>query len=172
MKQKFSTRLIAHIGLVLGLSTVLNMITIFTLPNGGSITLGSMVPIILIGFLYGPSIGFLTGGLFGVINLMLGAYIVHPIQLLLDYPLAFMVLGFASFFKNHRAIGTLLGVFLRFVCHVISGVVFFGSFTPEGMSPLLYSIAYNGSYMAIEAIITMVIISLLPVKRLKDILNI
>jgi len=172
MKSRFTTRLLTHIGLILGLSSVLNMITIFTLPNGGSITLGSMIPIIFISFLYGPSIGFLTGGLFGVINLMLGAYVVHPIQLLLDYPLAFMVLGTAGLFKNHKAIGTFIAIFLRFICHVVSGVVFFSSFTPEGISPIVYSITYNGSYMAIEALISIVIIWFLPVKRLKRILNI
>ncbi|KHD37231.1 proton-coupled thiamine transporter YuaJ [Clostridium acetobutylicum] len=165
-KIKFTTKLIAQVGVVLALSTVLSLFKIYKLPQGGSVTLGSMVPILLIAFFYGPEVGFLTGFLFGIIDLMLEPYLLHPIQVLFDYPLPYMALGFAGYFKNKKLLGTVIAVFIRFVFHVISGVVFFASSAPKGQSPLIYSIVYNGSFLSIDCIICLVIIAIIPLKRL------
>jgi thiamine transporter len=82
-------------------------------------------------------------------QLITGGYIVHPAQALLDYPIAFGVLGVTGFFKNRPLwLGISLGGVLRFFCHVLSGVVFFGSFAPEGTNVWVYSAVYNGSFMA------------------------
>ncbi|NEI39176.1 energy-coupled thiamine transporter ThiT, partial [Rhizobium leguminosarum] len=105
-KIKFTTKLVAQVGVVLALSTVLSLFKIYKLPQGGSVTLGSMVPILLIAFFYGPEVGFLTGFLFGIIDLMLEPYLLHPIQVLFDYPLPYMALGFAGYFKNKKLLGT------------------------------------------------------------------
>ena len=172
-KIKFTTRMITLVGLSIALATVLQFITILKLPQGGSVTAGSMVPIILIAFLYGPEVGFLTGFLFGIINFMVSPIALHPVQVLFDYPLPFMAIGIVGYFRSFNIKGVLGGVviamFARFACHFISGVVFFGSYAPKGTSVYLYSLLYNGSYMGVETIITCVIIALLPLKRLSKI---
>lgn len=169
-KIQFNTRMITLIGVSLALATVLQLIIIFKLPQSGSVTAGSMVPIILIALFYGPEVGFLTGFLFGIINFIVSPFALHPVQVLFDYPLPFMAIGIAGYFRNFKIKGILSGVviamFARFACHFISGVVFFGSYAPEGTSVYLYSFLYNGSYMGAEAIITCVIIALIPLKRI------
>lgn len=169
-KIKFTTQMITLIGLSIALSTVLQFITILKLPQGGSVTAGSMVPIILIALFYGPEVGFLTGFLFGIINFIVTPYALHPVQVLFDYPLPFMAIGIVGYFKGRDIKVILAGVVLamtaRFACHFISGVVFFGSYAPEGTSVYLYSLIYNGSYMGIETIISCVIIGILPLRRL------
>ena len=160
-------KIMSRIGIALALATILHLVKIVDLPNGaGSINLGSMVPILIISFVYGPEIGTLTGFLFGIIYLIISPYILHPIQVLFDYPLPFMAVGLAGFFKNKKLIGTTFGMFLQFICHFISGVLFFGQFAPEGWSPILYSLVMNGSVVAGNLLVVLVIISLLPISKL------
>ncbi|MDZ5034665.1 energy-coupled thiamine transporter ThiT, partial [Clostridium perfringens] len=98
-KIKLDSKIMARIGIALALATILHLVKIVDLPNGaGSINLGSMVPILLIAFIYGPEIGMLTGFLFGIIYLIISPYILHPIQVLFDYPLPFMAVGLAGYF--------------------------------------------------------------------------
>lgn len=163
---KFNSKLIARIGLAIALAFILDMIKIYSLPNGGgSISLGSMIPIIIISFVYGPSIGLFTGFLFGLFKLILDPYILNPIQVLFDYPLPFMAVGVAGFFKN-KYLGASVGMLLRFISHFISGVVFFGSYAPQGISPIIYSLSVNGLAVGGELIICLVLLTLLPVERL------
>lgn len=166
-KIKFTSRLITHIAVMLALAVVLDFLKIYRMPQGGSITLGGMVPIILISLWYGAEVGMLTGLLFGILSLILGPYVVHPVQLLLDYPLAFLALGTAGFFKSNKLVGTSIAVLLRFICHVTSGVIFFASYSEgTGHTPLIYSILYNGSFLLVDAIICIVILYLIPIDRL------
>ena len=125
-----------------------------------------MIPILLIAFMYGPEVGFLTGFLYGMITLILDPYILSPIQVLFDYPLPFTALGIAGFFKNKKYLGISLAVLVRFICHFISGVVFFGSYAPDGMSPIVYSLIVNGPMVGIEGIICLVILAILPIERI------
>ena len=175
-KIKFTTQMITLIGVSIALAASLQLITIIKMPQGGSVTAGSMVPIILISLFYGPEVGFLTGFLFGIINFIMTPFAVHPVQVLFDYPLPFMAIGIVGYFRSFNIRGILVGVIIamlaRFTCHFISGVVFFGSYAPKGTSVYLYSLLYNGSYMGLETIITCVIIGILPIKRLaKLVLN-
>ena len=168
-KIKLDTKTISRIGIALALATILHFIKILDLPNGaGSINLGSMVPILIIAFTYGPEIGMLTGFLFGVIYLIISPYILHPIQVLFDYPLPFMVVGLAGYFKNNKLIGSFIGMFIRFIFHFISGFLFFGEFAPEGWSPMLYSLVINGSVVGGNLIVILVLITLLPINRILD----
>jgi len=163
---KFDSKLVARIGLATALAFILDMLKIYTLPNGGgSISLGSMIPIFLISFIYGPSIGLFTGFLFGILQLIINPYILNPIQVLFDYPLPFMAVGIAGFFKN-KYLGATLGMLLRFVCHFISGVIFFGSYAPTGTSPIIYSIAVNGFAVGGELLICLTLLAFLPIDKL------
>ncbi|MFU0825127.1 energy-coupled thiamine transporter ThiT [Clostridium sp.] len=170
-KIKLNSRIIAIIGVSLGLAMVLKVFRIYHLPQGGSITAGSMVPILLVAFFYGPEIGFLTGFLYGLLTLSLDPYILHPVQVLFDYPLPFIALGLAGYFPNRKILGSIVAIFGRFLCHFISGWVFFGSFAPKGMSPFIYSLTVNGLFILIEGGVAIAIMSLLPVKNLRTILN-
>lgn len=88
--------------------------------------------------------------------------------MLLDYPLAFGALGLAGFFNKKKwglQIGYVIGVFGRFIFSTISGIVFFASYAPEGMNPILYSLGYQASYLVPEAVITLIIISIPPVAK-------
>ena len=165
-KISFTPQLIARIGIALALATILKMLRLYHFPQGGSITLGSMLPILLIAFMYGPEVGCLTGFLFGVITLVMDPYILHPVQVLFDYPLPFMALGLAGFFKDKRLFGAGIGILVRFICHFISGVAFFGSFAPEGVSPIIYSLTINGPMVGIEGIICLILLAALPVERI------
>ncbi|MCY6369498.1 energy-coupled thiamine transporter ThiT [Clostridium ganghwense] len=170
-KVKLDSKTVALIGVSLALASVLKIFRIYHLPQGGSITVGSMIPIILVAFFYGPEVGFLTGFLYGLITLILGPYILHPVQVLFDFPLPFMALGLAGYFSDKKILGAFVAIFGRFICHFISGVVFFGSYAPEGMSPVMYSLMVNGLFIAIEGGICLLIIGLLPIKNLKAIAN-
>lgn len=168
---KFDSKLITRIGLAIALAFILDMIKIYSLPNGGgSISLGSMIPILLISLVYGPSIGLFTGFLFGIFKLILDPYILNPIQVLFDYPLPFMLVGVSGFFNN-KYLGATIGMILRFLSHFISGVVFFGSYAPEGMSPIFYSLSVNGIAVGGELLICLTLLTFLPIERLVKILR-
>jgi thiamine transporter len=166
--RNFDTRVLAEIAIAIALATVLSYIKIFSMPYGGSVTLGSMVPILLISFRRDVKVGVTTGVIYGLVQMFLDGWFYSPVGMLLDYPLAFGVLGLAGLFKKRPIIGVVLGMAGRFVCHFISGVVFFGIYAPEGMSPVIYSAAYNGGYMLPEIVISAILIYLL-VQR--DVLN-
>jgi thiamine transporter len=155
------TRVLAEVAVMVALAYVLNMIKIFHLPQGGSVTLGSMIPILLIAFRHGLSMGASTGVVFGLVQLAFEGYIFHPVQVLLDYPIAFGVLSLAALFKKQPMFGVVVGLAGRFLAHFISGFVFFGIYAPEGWSPIVYSAVYNGSYIIPEMIISMIFIYLL-----------
>lgn len=165
-KIKLDAKMIARIGIALALACVLQMLRIYHTPMGGSVTLGGMVPILIITFMYGPEVGFLTGFLYGILNLFLDPYFVHPVQVLFDYPLPSLAIGLAGYFKKKPVLGTFVAFFFKFICHFISGAVFFGQYGADwGMGPIIYSIAYNGPTVAADAIICMIIIAIIPLAR-------
>ncbi|MCL2321553.1 MAG: energy-coupled thiamine transporter ThiT [Oscillospiraceae bacterium] len=166
---KLNARTITLIAIMVALSVVLNAIKIYTFPQGGSITLGSMVPVIFVSMVLGVPYGILAGFLFGLLDLILDPFIVHPIQVLLDYFLAFSLLGMGGIFKNNKFLAVTLSIFCRFICSVLSGVIFYASLA-NGQNPLIYSIIYNGNYLVPELIITMIIFYFLPIERLKKII--
>lgn len=163
-KLRFSTKIIAEIAIFVSLATVLSYFKI-SLQYGGSVTAGSMVPILWLALRRGPKIGLFAATLYGMVQLLTGPYIVHPAQVLLDYPIAFGVLGVAGFFQKRPYIGVTLGITGRFIAHFISGIIFWADYTPEGMTPILYSAAYNGVYMVAELVISIYVIYLLQTSK-------
>ena len=161
---KNQTKIIAEIVVAVALAYVLNLIVILRLPQGGSVTAASMVPILWLALRRGPKIGVLGGVIFGLVDLFPQPFIVHPVQFLLDYPLAFGALGLAGFLRGHPIVGVVVGIFGRFICHFISGLVFFATYAPTGMNPAVYSAVYNGSYLVLELVFSTVVIYML-IKR-------
>ncbi len=165
-KVKFTTKMLAHMALAVAISVVLNMFVLFRMPQGGSVTLASMVPIFIISFVYGANAGMLTGIIFGILNLILGGVIAHPVQVLLDYPIPFMFVGLAGFLPRHMNLGMTVATLFRFLSHVVSGYVFFAEYAPEGMNPLLYSMVYNGSFLLADFAIALLVMNFIPMNRI------
>ena len=167
-RKKMSAKQLAFCAVALALAMVTSMIKLFRFPFGGSVTLFSMLFICLIGYFYGPGTGILTAVAYGFLQFILGPYIYTPIQVVVDYPLAFGALGLAGFFwksKNGLLKGYIIGVVGRWVFSVISGWVFFGEYAWDGWAALPYFLCYNGAYIFAEAIITIILISIPPVKK-------
>jgi len=153
-------RILVEGALMVALGLVLSFVKVYTLPNGGSITLGSMIPVLIFSLRYGAPAGFLAGVAHGLLQLIVEPYFVHPAQVILDYPLAFGLLGLAGLLQTRPLAGVALGIAGRFVSHYLSGVIFFAQYAPEGMSPFLYSALYNGSYLLPEMIISALVVAL------------
>lgn len=163
---KTSAKMITEAGLMIAAAQILSYVKIFEAPYGGSVTAGSMIPIIVFSLRWGLKSGLLAGAAYGVLQFLLGGeiYSLHIVSVLFDYVVAFGLLGLAGIFRNSIKgvlAGTCLGVFGRFICHVISGVVVWAAYAPEGMNPWVYSVVYNGSYLLPELAITLVIVGVL-----------
>ncbi len=156
-----TARVLAEIAIFTALSTALSLVIIYVMPQGGSITLASMVPIIWLALRRGPVVGLLTGTLYGFIQFMLLPYAIDPVQVALDYPLAFAVLGLAGFFKKWPVIGATVGITGRFVMHFIAGAIYWAPIYAPGVDPIIYSAVYNGSYLLPELVISGIVLYLL-----------
>jgi thiamine transporter len=168
-ENQFSTRIIAEVSIFVALATALSFITFVVFPQGGSVTAGSMVPMLWLALRRGPKIGIFAGVVYGLVQLAVMPQVYYPAQVLLDYPLAFGCLGLAGFFKKQALVGVVVAISGRFVMHFISGVLFFAQYAPAGMSPIVYSAVYNGSYLIPEMAISVFIIYLLQVSKSIDI---
>lgn len=167
-KRLFTVRQLAFCAMSIALGTVLSFIKIFEFPWGGSITLLSMLVIALPGYFFGVGAGLITGLAYGVLQFIIDPYILFPLQVVVDYFLAFGALGLSGLFsnaKNGLIKGYITGVIGRYVFVVISGWIFFGEYAWEGWAALPYSLVYNGIYVFAEAIMTIIIIMLPPVKN-------
>jgi thiamine transporter len=165
-------RVLAEIAIFTALAMVLSTIIIYVMPQGGSITLASMVPIIWLALRRGPKVGVVTGVLYGFIQFAMLPYIApvtNPLvalsQVLLDYPIAFGVLGLAGCFPKYPTLGAAVGVSLRFVMSFISGAFIWAGIYAVGLDPYVYSAVYNGSYMLPELVITVVAVSILQASK-------
>ena len=161
-KTVWSTKMLALGAVCMALSNVLSMIKLFDMPQGGSVTPASMLPLMLFAYVYGVGPGMTVGAVYGVMQFMIEPYFLSVPQMLLDYPIAFAMVGLAGLFSKNenRALGLSLGVVLgslgRFVAAVLSGVVFFAEYAGD-QNPWVYSIGYNGAYMLPECIICVVL---------------
>ncbi len=176
MSKRTNTHAMVECALMIALGTVLAQIKIFQMPYGGSVTLVSSLPFILVSYRHGVKWGLMCGLANGVLQMMTGWYappagtITAVIAcILLDYLLAFSCLGLASGFSkpvSNKKAGIFVGVsavmIMRFLCSFVSGALLWGSYQSyyewaEGMSVWTYSFLYNSSYMLPELIITAVV---------------
>lgn len=167
MRKNESIRL-TESAIMLAFAVVLSMIKIVDLPYGGSITACSMLPILIIAYRYGTAWGLLTAGVFSLLQLVIGSsalsYATGVIPaiaiILLDYVVAYMVLGLGGMFRKvfssqgtALAAGALVTGLLRYLSHVIVGCTVWAGLSIPTEQALIYSIAYNGTYMIPETII-------------------
>lgn len=169
--KKWSTKMLVEAGIMIALALVLDKIKIYEAPQGGSVTAGSMVPIFIFAFRWGLIPGITAGAVFGILQLLLGGWIFSPAQAILEYPIAFGCLGLAGMFSNKVSnikgtnalgvgLGVLLGIGLRFICHLLAGVIFFAEYAGS-QNPWIYSLIYQASYLVPEFIITTIVLYLL-----------
>ncbi len=160
-REVLRVKVLAETAAMVALSGALYAVKVFTLPQGGSITLASMVPIFLLALRRGPRVGIIGGAIFGLVALVEDQFVYNPFGLFLDYPLAFGLLGLAGFFTQKPLLGIVVGTAARFCAHFVSGVLFFASFAWSGWNPYAYSAAYNAGFLIPEMAISLVIMGLL-----------
>ncbi len=160
---------------MLALATVLSVLPILELPYGGSITVCSGLPLLIIAYRHGPKWGLFTGVVYGLLQMLLGMknvlYFSSALSIvaviLLDYILAFAPLGLGGIFRNickkqttAMLIGTLLAYCTRYILHVIAGFTVWAGFSIPDQAAILYSLAYNATYMLPETIVILLGVSL------------
>ena len=168
-KHHFPTRILSELTIFVALTIVLRDILppLFRMPQGGSVTIAGLVPIIWFSLRRGLKYGVLAGAIYGVINAFLpGAYIIHPVQGLLDYPLAFGALGLAGGLRRIPILGVAASILGRFICSFVAGIIFFTFLSVDG---IWASAIYNGIYLIPEFAITVAVIYLLLKKKLLSI---
>ena len=172
-RQKWNSRQIAYAAMCIAIAFVLSCIKLFRMPQGGSVTPAAMLPLILFTLAFGPAKGLVTGCAFGLLQLIEDPYVIHPVQLLVDYPLAYGAMAVACLAlllpekaeKFRLPLAVLLGYAARLVMATISGVVFFAKYAGD-QNVLVYSIVYNASYLAPEALIACVLTFIPGMNRL------
>lgn len=173
-KTIFPTRVLSEIIIFVAMAGALSLIShsSFSLPEGGSINIG-MIPILWLALRRGPKIGIFAGTVFGFVDMAISPFVVHPLQLILDYPLPFACLGLAGFFRKFNALGVIIGVTVagigRFLCHLTSGAVWFADYAPVGMNPWLYSAIYNAGYLIPAIALCAIILVILKKIKVLDI---
>lgn len=159
------TRSIVYGAVAMALAFVLSYARLFKLPNGGSITFASLLPLMIYCCMFGTRRGLIVCSLYGVLQALQDPYIIHPMQFLLDYPLAFGLVGVSGIFmekgvfKEKKILAFLLGgvvaVLLRYICHVCSGTFAFAEYT-DFKAALAYSLGYNATYVFADMAISLV----------------
>ena len=161
---------------MVALATALSYVKLMELPQGGSVCIG-MLPLFIFCYRWGWKPSFLASFAYGLLQLIFdGAYAWGPTSMLLDYLLAFSVLGVATFFRKMKGglyIGACVASLARFLVHFISGVTVYRIYAPTELfnttftNPWLYSAVYNGSYVLIDLVLCLVILALLqkPMKK-------
>ena len=200
------------IAFAVSISAICAVMPFLNLPFGGGFTIASMLPIITVAYMYGTKWGLLTAFVYSIMQMLLGFNTVSAFFLpgdsqmlwyraiivcLIDYVIAYTVLGFGGIFRNKfetkkaLVLGSIFAISLRYLAHILSGAIFFGTwaewfFTQDGFPAwgekiletfsgaslsTVYSIIYNGTYMIPEIIITAIVACLIvriPQIKMRD----
>ena len=155
--------------ILIAIAYVLSFVKLLHLPFGGSITLFSMLFISFPSYFFGIKYGFIASIAYSLLQLIVDPYIVHPMQLILDYIIAFSIFGIVGIFGKEDKdfmLGFIVACFIRFLSSSISGYIFFKEYAPEGWNPILYTVVYNGSYIFTECVLSLIVINVKPVKKI------
>lgn len=158
---RLHTKSIVYASLSIALSFALSYVRFFEMPSGGSITLASILPLMIYSYMFGIRRGIIAGIIYGFLQFIQAPWLYHPVQFLLDYPIAFSAIGLSGLFKEvglfknkpivNFLLGGLLAAVLRYFSHVISGVFIFGSGDPN-YTAVAWSFLYNSFVFADLAI--------------------
>ena len=170
-KKRMSTKQLVFCAAALALAYLTSYIKLFEMPWGGSVTLFSMLFVVLIGNWYGPKTGLLVGLAYGIIQFIQEPYVLSFFQVCCDYILAFAALGVAGFFARSKyglVQGYIIAVIARGVFHALGGYLYWMDYMPDNFPKALaslYPILYNYSYLLVEGVITVIIISIPAVSK-------
>jgi thiamine transporter len=166
-------------GMAIALSTVLSLIKLYQMPQGGSITPASLLPIFFCALAFGPAWGIGIGAVYGLLQFIISPYAAHWASIILDYPLAFALIGLAGLFSTKYNVRTaernvlrrlgqipvlrvivaiVIGVAGRFAASFVSGMIFYGIYAPEGQSAAIYSLIYNATYILPDMVIIFIVL--------------
>lgn len=156
------TKSVSYAAICAALSFALSYVRFVQLPQGGSVTLASLLPLMIYSYMFGIRRGVVLGAVYGLLQFIQAPWFYHPVQFLLDYPIAFAAIGLAGIFREKKlfdnkkpvqfAFGALLVVILRYFSHVVSGIFVFGSGDPDNYSAVAWSFLYNSFAFADMAI--------------------
>ncbi len=171
--KRMDVRALVYGALCVSLSFVLSYMKLFPMPMGGSLTFCSMLPIAMYAWAFGPAYGFTAAFAYSLLQVIQGAWIVHPVQFILDYFVAFTCYGLSSLFPQCLPLGVGVAGLARYACSVLSGVVFFADSAAEAgyESALLYSLAYNGGTIGLETVLCVIVACVPGVVRIAKAMN-
>ena len=176
-KVKWNSRRISMAAMCIAIAFVLSCIRLYRMPQGGSITPASMLPLTLFMLACGPLPGFVLGCAFGMLKLIADPWIIHPVQMLVDYPLSYaaMILGCLAAVLPVRKefklpLAVLLGTVGRYAMAVLSGTVFFAEYAGD-QNALVYSLVYNLSYLGPDTVVCMIVALIPGMHRLVDMIR-
>jgi probable proton-coupled thiamine transporter yuaJ len=156
------TRMIAEAGVAIAIAQVLSFITLFHMPQGGSIKAASLVPLMIFAYRWGGTRGIWAGVVYGVLHFLLGfKSSIHYLSIILDYLVAYGAIGVCGYFKDNMTglvSGSIVAIALRWFASVTSGAVVFASYAPQGQNPWIYSMIYNASYMVPDGILNIIVL--------------
>ena len=162
----FDSKSITYAAICIAMSFALSFMRIVRLPQGGSITPASLLPLMIYAYIFGVRKGVFAGFTYGLLQAFQDPSVLHPAQFLLDYPVAFAWIGLAGLFaKNSKfdkypqaqfALGGIIAGLGRFLMHFLSGAFAFGYWAPEGTPVLLYSLGYQAGYVLPDLTITVI----------------
>lgn len=184
-KTRSSAKEVAFAGICVAMSFTLAVLKapIFA-QTGGSVTLASFVPIMIYAYAFGPTKGFVVGLIHGLLNFIEDPYILTPATFVFDYLLAFMSVGVMGFFGKMRreergvlpvVLGAVCVFAIRFISHLLSGMIFFDAFGASSGFPawassnaFIYSFIYQCTYIPADALIATMVLVFLAKKGILD----
>lgn len=156
-KKDFDAKSITYAAICIAMSFALSFMRLARLPQGGSITPASLLPLMIYAYMFGVRKGIFAGFVYGLLQAFQDPTLLHPAQFLLDYALAFSWVGLAGLFAQRNslrkypqvqfALGGILAGLGRFAMHFLSGTFAFGVFAPDGTPAALYSFLYQAGYV-------------------------
>lgn len=159
-KGSWNAKRLSYAAMCIAIAFVLSCIKLFRMPQGGSVTPAAMLPLIMFSLACGPAQGLVVGCAFGLLQMIEDFYVIHPVQLLVDYPMAYAALSLGclalllpqKYDRFRLPLAALLGYLGRYAMATVSGAVFFAEYA-GGQNAWVYSLVYNISYLGVEAVI-------------------
>ncbi|MDE5896928.1 MAG: energy-coupled thiamine transporter ThiT, partial [Clostridia bacterium] len=164
-KRGFDSKTISYAAVCIAMSFALSYLKLWKMPQGGSVTFASLLPLMIYAYMFGARKGVFAGLIYGILQAVQEPFLIHPAQFLLDYPIAFSAIGLAGMFGNLKkldnlpqvqfALGAIVASALRFVAHVLSGVFAFSEYSTLD-NVWIYSMGYN-SFVFIDILIVIAV---------------
>ena len=152
---QFDTKALSFGAVCVALSFALSYIKFFSMPQGGSVTFASLLPLALYSYMFGTRRGVIIGVVYGLLQFVQSPQFYQPVQVLIDYPIAFGAIGVAGIARNFKflkgnlvaefCVGTTIAILLRYLAHTLSGYFVFYSWAPidEGYTAMTWTLVYN-----------------------------